>query len=77
MGICPGQAPMAMSPFCLLRVKIVPSEEDSASCEVLAGLFQSVIAISNASCAFSSEPTLRYPLKNGGGKGKIVFFRSH
>ena len=52
MGICPGQAPMTMNSFCLLRVKTVPSEEDSASCEVLAGLFQSVIAISNANCAF-------------------------
>ena len=59
MGICPGQAPMTMSSFCLLRVKTVPSEEDSASCEVLAGLIQSVIAISNANYAFSSKPTLR------------------
>ena len=63
MGICPGQAPMAMSPFCLLRVRNVPSEEDSASCEVLAGLIQSVIAINSAHYAFSSKPTLRQPLK--------------
>ena len=46
MGICPGQAPMTMSSFCLFRVKTVPSEEDSASCEVLAGLIQSLIAVS-------------------------------
>ena len=75
MGICPGQAPMAMSPFCLLRVRNVPSEEDSASCEVLAGLIQSVIAISSAHYAFSSKPTLRQPLKNAsGGKEKSSFF---
>ena len=47
MGIWPGQAPIAMSPFCLLRIKSVPSEEDSAPCGVLAGLIQSVIAISS------------------------------
>ena len=63
MGVCPGQAPMAMSPFCLLRVKTVPSEEDSASCEVLAGLIQSLIAVSSANYAFSSKPSLRQPLK--------------
>ena len=63
MGICPGQAPMTMSSFCLFRVKTVPSKEDSASCEVLAGLIQSVIAISSAHYAFSSKPTLRQPLK--------------
>ena len=63
MGICPGQAPMTMSSFCLFRVKTVPSEEDSASCEVLAGLIQSVIAISSAHYAFSSKSTLRQPLK--------------
>ena len=75
MGICPGQAPMAMSPFCLLRVRNVPSEEDSASCEVLAGLIQSVIAISSAHYAFSSKPTLRQPLKNASGaKEKSSFF---
>ena len=74
MGICPGQAPMAMSPFCLLRVRNVPSEEDSASCEVLAGLIQSVIAISSAHYAFSSKLTLR---KCKWWKGKITFFRSY
>ena len=47
MGICRGHAPMTMSSFCLLGVKTVPSEEDSASCEVLAGLIQSLIAVSN------------------------------
>ena len=76
MGICPGQAPMALSPFCLLRVRNVPSEEDSASCEVLAGLIQSVIAISSAHYAFSSKPTLRQPLKNASsGKEKSSFFK--
>ena len=76
MGICPGQAPMTMSSFCLFRVKTVPSEEDSASCEVLAGLIQSVIAISSAHYAFSSKPTLRQPLKNAsGGKEKSSFFK--
>ena len=74
MGICPGQAPMTMSSFCLYRVKTVPSEEDSASCEVLAGLIQSVIAISSAHYAFSSKSTLRQPLKNAsGGKEKSSF----
>ena len=63
MGICPGQAPMTMSSFCLFRVKTVPSEEDSASCEVLAGLIQSLIAVSSANYAFSSKPSLRQPLK--------------
>ena len=63
MGICPGQALMTMSSFCLLRVKTVPSEEDSASCEVLAGLIQSLIAVSSANYALSSKPSLRQPLK--------------
>ena len=75
MGICPGQAPMTMGSFCLFRVKTVPSEENSASCEVLAGLIQSVIAVSSATYAFSSKPSLRQPLKNrGSGKGKFCFF---
>ena len=47
MGIRPGQAPITMSSFCLLRVETVPSEEDSASCEVHAGLIQSLIAVSS------------------------------
>ena len=63
MGICPGQAPMSMSSFCLFRVGTVPSEDDSASCEVLAGLIQSLIAVSSANYAFSSKPSLRRPLK--------------
>ena len=63
MGICPGQAPINMSPFCLLQVKTVPSEEDSASCEVLAGMIQSLIAVSSANYAFSAKPSLRQPLK--------------
>ena len=60
MGICPGQAPMTMSSFCLFRVKTVPSEEDSASSEVLAGLIS--IVVSSANYAFSSKPSLRQPL---------------
>ena len=48
MGICPGQVLIALDPFCLLWVKIVPSEEDSASCGALADLFQSVTAIHSA-----------------------------
>ena len=63
MGICPGQAPMTMSSFCLLRVRTVPSEEDSGSCEVLAGLIQSLIAVSSANYALSSKLLLRQPLK--------------
>ena len=63
MGICPGQAPMTMSSFCLLRVKTFPSEEDSNSCEVLAGLIQSLIAVSNVKYALSSKLPFRQPLK--------------
>ena len=48
MGVCPGQAPIPIDPFCLLRVKVVPSEEDSASCGVLADIFQSATAIHSA-----------------------------
>ena len=62
MSICPGQAPMTMSPFCLLRVKTVPSE-DSASCEVLASLIQSLIAVSNVNYASHSKLPLRQPSK--------------
>ena len=29
MGISPGQSPIAMSPFCLRRVKTVPSQCDA------------------------------------------------
>ena len=63
MSICPGQAPTTMSSFCLFRVKTVPSEEGSVSCEVLAGLIQSLIAVSSTNYAFSSKPSLRQPLK--------------
>ena len=63
MGICPRQAPMTMSSFCLLRVKTLPSEEDSASCEVLACLVQSLIAVSSANYALFSKLSLRQPLK--------------
>ena len=74
MGICPGQTPMTMSSFCLFRLKTVPSEEDFASCEVLAGLIQPLIAVSSANYALFSKSSLREPLKNrGGGKGKFCF----
>ena len=63
MGICPGQAPIVICPFCLLRVKTVPSEEDSASCGVLAGLIQSLIAVSNVNYALSSKLPFRQTLK--------------
>ena len=63
MGVCPGQAPIAIDPFCLLRVKIVPSEENSASCGALAYTSQSVTAIHSAIYAFSSKFSLRQPLK--------------
>ena len=63
MGVCPGQAFIAVDPFFLLRVKIVPSEEDSASCGALADLFQSVTAIQSANYAFSSKLSLRQPFK--------------
>ena len=72
LGICPGQPPITMSPFCLLRVTTVPSEEDSASCEVLAGLIQSLIDATSANYAFPSKPSLRQSLKNRGrGKGNF------
>ena len=64
MGICPGQAPIVVSPFCLLRMKPVPSEEDSTPCGVLAGLIQSLIAVSNVNYALSSKPPLTQPLKS-------------
>ena len=59
MGVCPGQAPIAIGPFCLLLVKVVPSEEDSASCGVLVDIFQSVIAIHSANYAFLSKLPLK------------------
>ena len=63
---------MNMSPFYLLRVRTVPSEEDSVSCEVLAGLIQSLISVSRANYAFFLETIAQtaLPLKNrSGGKG--------
>ena len=75
MGICPGQAPMTMSPFYLLRVTSVPSEEDSASCEVLAFnplKIQTLISVCSANYAFFLETIAQtaLPLKNrSGGKG--------
>ena len=59
MGMCPGQAPMTIGPFCLLGVKVVPSEEDSASCGVLADLIQSFIAIGSVNYTFSLKLPLR------------------
>ena len=59
MGDCPGQAPITIDPFRQLRVKVVPSEEDSASCGVLADFFQSVTAIHSANYAFLSKLPLR------------------
>ena len=55
MGICQGQAHVAMGPYCLLRVKTAPSEEYSASCGVLPGLMLSLIAISKVNYALSSK----------------------
>ena len=63
MGVCPGQAPITIDPFCLLRVQDVPSEEDSASCGVLADLFLCVTGIHSANYAFLSKLPLRQPLK--------------
>ena len=59
MGVCPGQAPMTRGPLCLLRVKVVSSEEDSASCGVLADLIQSFIAIGNVNYTFALKLPLR------------------
>ena len=42
---------MSMSPFCLFRVKPVPSEKDSGSYGVLAGPSQSLIAGGNVNYA--------------------------
>ena len=63
MGVCPGQAPIAIDWFCLLRVKVVPSEEDSPSCGVLVDIFQSVNAIRSAIYAFLSKSPHRQFLK--------------
>ena len=59
MGICSGQTPMTIGPFCLLRVEVVPSEEDSASCGVLDDLIQSFIAIGSVSYTFALKLPLR------------------
>ena len=58
-GYVPGTAPMTISPFCLLRVKVVPSEEDSASCGVLADLMQTFIAIGSVNYTFALILPLR------------------
>ena len=63
MGICPGQAPITIDPFGHLRVKFVPSEEDTASFGVLVDLFQSLTAIRSTNYAFLSKLSLRQPLK--------------
>ena len=64
MGMCPGQAPMTIGPFCLLRVKVVPSEEDSASSGVLADLIQSFIAIGSVNYPFSLKLQTQIAFKN-------------
>ena len=71
--MCPGQARMTKGPFYLLRVKVVPSEEDSASCGVLADLIQSFIAIGsvNYTCI---EIATQIAFKNvDGDKDKFSF----
>ena len=76
MGICPGRAPIGIDPFCLLRVKVVPSEEDSASCGVLVDLLQSVTAIHSANYAFSVEITTQTAFKNrDGGEDNFLHHR--
>ena len=45
----------AINPICLLRVKVVPSEEDSAPCGVLADPVQSLVAIDSVNYAFLSN----------------------
>ena len=77
MGICPGQVPKTMSPFCLLRVKTVPSEKDSASCGVLVDPVQSLIAIGRALITLCPKITDQIAFKNDvGGKGKYLRHRS-
>ena len=76
MGICPRQVPIALSPFCLLRVKTVPSEEDFASRGVLAGLIQSVIAISSVNYALSLDYRLNSLEKSDGVKGEFFCHRT-
>ena len=76
MGVCPGEAPIAIDPVCLLRVKVVPSEEDSASFGVFVDLFQSVTAIRSVRYAFSVEITTQTAFKNGDDcKDKILSHR--
>ena len=58
-----GQAPIVMSPFCLIRVKKFQWEEDSPSCGVLDGLIQSLLAVNNMNYALSSNLPLRQPFK--------------
>ena len=67
MGMCPGQAPMTIGPLCLLRVKTVQSQENSASCGVLADLIQYFISIGSVNYTFSVKIPLGYPLKMGMG----------
>ena len=57
MAVCLGHAPIVLGPFCLLRVNVVLSEEDSASYVVLIDLFQSVTAIRSLNYALSIEIT--------------------
>ena len=76
MGVCPGQAPIATDPFCLLRVKVVQSEENSAFCGVLVDIFQSVTAIRSANYTFSIKIITETDFKNrDGDKNKFPHHR--
>ena len=57
MGVCLGNAPLVLGPFCLLRVNVVPSEEDSVSYRVLIDVFQSVTAIGSLNDALPIKIT--------------------
>ena len=59
MGICPEQSSIATGQFCLLRIKVVPSEEDFVSCGVLVVLVQSLIAICSVNYVSLSKLPLR------------------
>ena len=62
MGICPGQAPIAIHLFYPRRVKLVPSEKDS--CGILVDLFESVTAFRSVNYAFSVEVTTQTAFEN-------------
>ena len=72
MDVCPGQAPIAVGLILPPSGKVVPSEENSASCGVLVDLFQSVTAISSVNYAFSVKITTQTPFKHkDGGKDSV------